>query len=152
LTPGEQLEEDHMRNRQLVAAWVYEKGRDENIIERKVKQNKTYYVINNYEKLRTLFGQLLREIQRIKSEGDFEAGRLLVESYGVRVNPDIHQEVLDRSAKLNIAPYAGFINPVLAPVEENEEIVDIIVNYPSDFTEQMMMYGKEYSFLKPSQE
>ena len=143
---GAEIEEAHMRNRQLVAAWVYEKGQAENIIEKKVKEGKTYFVINDYDKLRILFGDLLKEIQRIKSEGDYEAGMALVENYGVKVDPVIHQEVLDRSAKLNIPPYGGFINPKLVKVEKDGKIVDVKVEYPNDFTKQMMEYGKEYSF------
>ena len=143
---GDEIEEAHMRNRQLVAGWVYEKGQAENIIEKKVKEGKTYFVINDYDKLQILFGDLLKEIQRIKSEGDYEAGMALVENYGVKVDPVIHQEVLDRSAKLNIPPYGGFINPKLVKVEKDGKIIDIKVEYPNDFTKQMMEYGKEYSF------
>ncbi|MCX7798691.1 MAG: dipeptidyl peptidase 3 [Melioribacter sp.] len=147
IKPGENLEEAHMRNRQLVAKWVYEKGLSENVIEKKIKNGKTYFVINDYEKLRNLFGQLLREIQRIKSEGDYEAGKNLVENYGVRVEKELHREVLERYNKLNIAPYAGFINPKLIPIEKNGEIIDVKVEYPEDFTEQMIYYSKEYSVL-----
>jgi dipeptidyl-peptidase-3 len=147
LKPGEDLEEDHMRNRQLVAAWAYEKGLDEGVIENKVVDGKTYFVVQDYLKLRQLFGQLLREIQRIKSEGDYEAGKALVETYGVKVDAEIHREVLARSEKLNIAPYAGFINPVLVVKEENGSVVDVEVSYPDDFTEQMLFYGETYSFL-----
>ena len=143
---GDEIEEAHMRNRQLVAGWVYEKGQAENIIEKKVKEGKTYFVINDYDKLQILFGDLLKEIQRIKSEGDYEAGMALVENYGVKVDTVIHQEVLDRSAKLNIPPYGGFINPKLVKVEKDGKIVDVKVEYPNDFTKQMMEYGKEYSF------
>ena len=147
LQMGEQLEEDHMRNRQLVASWAYEKGLAENVIEKKMVEGKTYFVINDYAKLRVLFGQLLREIQRIKSEGDFAAGQALVETYGVNVDPVLHQEVLDRSAKLNSAPYAGFINPQIKLVEENGEIKDVVIEFPTNFLEQMMYYGGNYSFL-----
>lgn len=147
IKPGENLEEAHMRNRQLVAKWVYEKGLSENVIEKKAKDGKTYFVINDYEKLRNLFGQLLREIQRIKSEGDYEAGKNLVENYGVKVDTEIHKEVLERYKKLNIAPYAGFINPKLTPVMKGDEIIDIKIEYPEDFTEQMLYYAKEYSVL-----
>lgn len=148
LQPGENLEEDHMRNRQLVASWAYEKGLKENVIEKKVLDGKTYFVIRDYQKLRVLFGELLREIQRIKSEGDYQAGRNLVETYGVKVDPELHAEVLRRSSKLNIAPYAGFVNPVLTPVMENGEIVDIKLEYKGTFVEQMLEYGKLYGFLK----
>lgn len=144
---GENLEEDHMRNRQLVAGWAYEMGKNDQVIEKKVVEGKTYFVVNDYDKLRTLFGQLLREIQRIKSEGDFEAGRNLVETYGVKVDPAIHKEVLERSEKLNIAPYAGFIQPEMVPVMENDSVVDVKLEYPTDFTKQMLKYGKEYGFL-----
>lgn len=147
IEPGKDIEEAHMRNRQLIAAWAYEKGKANNVIERVEKDGKTYFVINDYEQLRELFGQLLREIQRIKSTGDFEAGKTLVETYGVKVNQKLHQEVLDRMKKLNAAPYGGFINPVLVPVEENGEITDIKVEYPDNFTEQMLYYAKNYSFL-----
>jgi dipeptidyl-peptidase-3 len=147
LEPGKVIEESHMRNRQLVAGWCYEKGKAENVIEKVVEDGKTYFVVNDYEKLRVLFGDLLREIQRIKSQGDYEAGRALVENYGVQVDPELHQEVLDRAEKLNIAPYGGFINPRLVPVMEGEEIIDVKVEYPEDFTEQMLEYAKNYSFL-----
>jgi dipeptidyl-peptidase-3 len=148
LKPGEELEEDHMRNRQLVASWAYEKGLPENVIEKKVVEGKTYFVVNNYEKLRVIFGDLLREIQRIKSEGDFAAGKALVEGYGVKVDPAIHAEVIERSAKLNIAPYSGFVNPVMTPVMENGKMIDVEITFPEDFVGQMLYYGEKYSFLK----
>ncbi|RMI13216.1 MAG: dihydrofolate reductase [Calditrichaeota bacterium] len=147
LKPGEQLEEAHMRNRQLIARWVYEQGRGDNVIEKKVRDGKTYFVINDYEKLRELFGRLLREIQRIKSQGDYAAAQELVETYGVKVDPALHQEVLERYRKLNIAPYAGFIQPKLVPVMDGDRIVDVNIEYPEDFTEQMLEYGEKYSFL-----
>jgi len=148
LEPGEVVEEAHMRNRQLIAQWCYEKGGADNVIEKKVVDGKTYFVVNDYDKLRELFGQLLREIQRIKSEGDYEAGKALVENYGVQVDPELHAEVLERAEKLNIAPYGGFINPRLVPVtDESGEITDISVEYPEDFTEQMLEYSKNYAFL-----
>ena len=148
IEPGAVIEESHMRNRQLVAGWAFEKGLDDNVIERIERDGKTYFVINDYEKLRSLFGQLLREIQKIKSEGDFEAGKHLVETYGVQVDQDLHQQVLARMKKLNAAAYGGFINPVLVPVEdENGEITDVNVEYPDDFTLQMLNYAKTYSFL-----
>jgi dipeptidyl-peptidase-3 len=147
IKPGDKLEQDHMRNRQLVASWAYERGMEENVIEKKVVQGKTYFVINDYDKLRGIFGELLREIQRIKSEGDFAAGKALVEGYGVQVDPAIHAEVLERSAKLNIAPYSGFVNPVMKPVTENGEMVDVEITFPTDFIEQMLYYGERYSFL-----
>jgi dipeptidyl-peptidase-3 len=147
LKPGEEIEEDHMRNRQLVAAWAYEKGKADKVIEFVTKDKKTYVVIRDYEKLRTLFGELLREIQRIKSEGDFEAGKKLVETYGVKVDPILHTEVLERYAKLKISPYGGFINPRLVAVTEGDQIKEIKIEYPENFTDQMMEYGKNYSFL-----
>lgn len=147
LKPGNNLEEAHMRNRQLNALWVYEKGKPENVIEF-VKQNgKTYTKINDYNKLRTLFGQLLREIQRIKSEGDYEAGKGLVENFGVKVDQNLLKEVLARYAKLNVKPYKGFIQPKLVPIMKGTEITDVRVTYPGSFYEQMMEYGKKYSFL-----
>jgi len=147
LKPGEQLEEAHMRNRQTVALWVYQKGRAENVIEKKIKDGKTYFVINDYKKLRELFGELLAEIQRIKSEGDYEAGKALIETYGIKVDQKIHAEVLKRYKALNIAPYSGFINPRLIPVKEGGKIIDVKVEYPKSFLKQMLEYGKNYSFL-----
>jgi dipeptidyl-peptidase-3 len=146
---GDDIEEAHMRNRQLIAAWAYERGRDTNVIEKIVEDGKTYYTIRDYDALRSLFGDLLREIQRIKSEGDYEAGRALVETYGVKVDPDLHAEVLARVEPLNIAPYTGFVQPRLVPVEESGEIVDVRVEYPDDFTAQMLAYEENYSFLTP---
>ncbi len=147
LDPGEVIEEAHMRNRQLVAGWAYEKGMAENVIEKVTQEGKTYFRVNDYEKLRVIFGDLLREIQRIKSEGDYDAGRDLVENYGVQVDADLHQEVLSRSESLGIPPYGGFINPRLVPVMEGENIIDVKVEYPSDFTKQMLEYGSKHSFL-----
>jgi dipeptidyl-peptidase-3 len=145
---GNDIEESHMRNRQLIAAWVFEKGKDDNVISRTKRDGKTYYNINDYTKLRSLFGELLKEIQRIKSQGDYEAGKALVENYGVKVDPAIHKEVLERVKKLDIAPYSGFVNPILVPVtDENGEITDISVEYPDDFTAQMLEYADKYSFL-----
>lgn len=149
IEPGKDIEESHMRNRQLVAAWAFEKGEAEKVVEMVKKDGKTYFVVNDFEKLRGYFGELLREIQRIKSEGDYEAGRALVENYGVKVDQELHQEVLSRSEKLNIPPYGGFINPKLVPVkDDNGEITDIKVEYPEDFTQQMLEYADRYSFLK----
>lgn len=145
---GDDIEEAHMRNRQLVAAWAYEKGMTENVIEKVIKNGKTYFVINDYSKLRKLFGDLLREIQRIKSEGDYESGKFLVEKYGVKVDQKIHQEVLDRSKHFKSAPYSGFINPVLTPItDKNGKITDIKVEYPTNFTDQMLYYAKTYTTL-----
>ena len=147
IQPGENIEEAHMRNRQLIAMWAYEKGKAENVIEKKIKDGKTYFVINDYNKLRELFGQLLREIQRIKSEGDYNAGKNLVETYGVKVDPELHKEVFARYKKLIISPYAGFINPKLVPVYDGDKIIDVKIEYPDDFTKQMMEYAKDYSLL-----
>lgn len=147
LKPGANLEEAHMRNRQLNAMWAYEKGKKDNVVQLVKKNGKTYVKINDYNKLRDLFGQLLREIQRIKSQGDYNGGKNLIETYGVKVNPALHKEVLARYAKLNIKPYKGFIQPVLVPVMNGDEITDVKIEYPTSFFEQMMEYGKKYSFL-----
>lgn len=147
LQPGELVEEAHMRNRQLVALWSYEQGLEENVIERVERDGKTYFVINDYEKLRVIFGRLLQEIQRIKSEGDFEAARNLVENYGTQVDEDLHAEVLQRYASLNVAPYSGFINPRVVATDINGEASDIRVEYPDDFMAQMLEYSANYSFL-----
>ena len=147
ILPGDQIEQAHMRNRQLVAAWVYERGQSANVIEKVSRDSKTYTVINDYDQLRQLFGELLREIQRIKSEGDYEAGKQLIETYGVKVDQQLHAEVLERYATLGIAPYGGFINPQLIPVIDGDRIVDVKIEYPADFTGQMLHYAREYSFL-----
>ena len=147
ILPGDQIEEAHMRNRQLVAAWAYEHGKSDNVIEMVSRDGKTYVVINDYDQLRQLFGELLREIQRIKSEGDYEAGKQLIETYGVKVDQQLHAEVLERYATLGIAPYGGFINPQLIPVIDGDRIVDVKIEYPADFTGQMLHYAREYSFL-----
>jgi dipeptidyl-peptidase III len=144
---GKNIEQAHMRNRQLIARWCFEKGEPDNVVEKVTRDGKTYYKINDYKKLRNLFGQLLAEMQRIKSEGDYEAGRQLVETYGVQVDPVLHKEVKDRFVKLNIAPYGGFINPVFKVTEVNGEITDIKIEYPDDYTTQMLYYSKNYSFL-----
>ncbi len=145
--PGENLEEAHMRNRQLVAAWAFEKGKADNVIERRIENGKTYFQINDYDKLRQLFGQLLKEIQRLKSEGDFEAAKNLVENYGVKVDQQLLSEVHRRYEKLNIAPYQGFIQAKLVPVMQAAEITDVQIEYPEDFVAQMLEYGAKYSFL-----
>ncbi len=148
IEPGQDIEEAHMRNRQWISAWVYEKGKSNNVIEKIEQNGKTYFKINDYEKLHELFGQLLRETQRIKSEGDYAAAKVLVETYGVKVNQKLHSEVLARSKKFNSAPYRGFVNPVLMPVtNEKGEITDIVVTYPKTFAEQMLYYSKNYNFL-----
>ena len=145
---GKDIEEDHMVNRQWVSAWAYEKGKADNVIEKIEKNGKTYYNINDYAKLRELFGELLREAQRIKSEGDFKAAQDLVEGYGVKVDQTLHAQVLERNQQFKSAPYSGFVNPVLVP-ETNEagEIVDVEVTQPDSFEEQMLDYAKWYSFL-----
>jgi dipeptidyl-peptidase-3 len=147
LEPGAKIEQDHMRNRQLVAAWAFEKGSADNVISKEIKDGKTYFVVNDYEALRALFGELLRDIQRITSEGDFEAAQALVETYGVVIDADIHAEVLERSAQFKSAPYGGFINPRLVAVEEGGNITDIKVEYPDDFASQMLEYAGKYTFL-----
>jgi dipeptidyl-peptidase-3 len=147
LKPGEQLEEAHMRNRALIARWAFERGQQEKVIEQVKKDGKTYVKINDYNKLRVYFGELLKEIQRIKSEGDFAAGQKLVENYGVKVDAELHKEILARFEKLNVAPYKGFIQPVLIPVMNGEEITDVKIEYPTDFAGQMISFGKKYSLL-----
>ena len=144
---GKNIEESHMRNRQLIAKWAYEKGKAENVISRIERDGKTYFVVNNHEKLRELFGELLREVQRIKSEGDFEAARNLVENYGVKVDYDLHKEVLERWEKLNIAPYAGFINPRLEIKAACGRTGEVEISYPMDFMGQMLEYGERYATL-----
>ncbi|MBN7796785.1 dipeptidyl-peptidase 3 family protein [Parahaliea mediterranea] len=147
LKPGELIEEAHMRNRALVARWAYEQGEADKVIERRVRDGKTYFVINDYQALRGLFGELLRELQRIKSEGDFEAIQHLVETYGTQVEPGLHAEVLERFAALDVAPYKGFVNPYLEPVVKDGKIVDVTISYPATFEEQMLYYAEHYSFL-----
>jgi dipeptidyl-peptidase-3 len=144
---GGQLEEAHMRNRQTIAKWAFEHGQKDNVVAFVKKNNKTYVQVNDYEKLRQLFGQLLREIQRIKSEGDFNAGKNLVENYGVKVDPTLHKEVLDRYASLKIKPYKGFVQPRLVPVMSGNDITDVKVEYPESFYQQMLEYGKKYAYL-----
>ncbi len=148
IEPGKNIEEAHMTNRQMIAAWAWEQSQAENVISKLTRDGKTYLKINNYEKLRTIFGELLREVQRIKSQGDYEAGKSLIEGYGVKVDQQIHAEVLRRAKPLNIPPYGGFINPRLVPVTDADgEITDIRVEYPIDFMEQMLEYAARYSFL-----
>lgn len=148
LKQGEDIEEAHMRNRQMIAKWAFEKGQKDNVIaKKKTEDGRTYFEINDYNKLRALFGELLREVQRIKSEGDYEAGKNLIENYGVKVDPELHKEVLERYSKTGVAPYAGFIQPKLVPVMDGDKIVDVKVEYPYDFVGQMLEFGKKYSFL-----
>lgn len=136
-----------MRNRKLIAEWCYEKGLSQNVIEKVVKDGKTYVVVNDFERLRELFGQLLSQVQRIKSEGDFEAGKMLVENYGVRVDKELHKEVLERYSALHIEPYGGFINPSYELVEKDGRIVDVKISYPDNYVEQMLSYSRDYSPL-----
>jgi dipeptidyl-peptidase-3 len=144
---GDDVEESHMVNRQWVSAWAFEKGAADNVIEKVTRDGKTYFNINDYEKLHGLFGELLRETQRIKSEGDYEAVEALVEGYGVKVNQTIHAEVLERNKQFTSAPYSGFVNPVITPVMEGEEIKSFNIIQPETFAGQMMDYKKEYTFL-----
>ncbi len=138
---GANLEEAHMRNRQLIASWAYEKGKSANVIEKVKREGKTYFVIHDYQALRYLWGCLLREVQRIKSEGDFEAARTLIETYGVKIDVELHCEVLERYERLRIPPYSGFINPHYELVMNGEEITDVRMSYPKDFLTQMLQYG-----------
>lgn len=148
ILPGDDIEEAHMRNRQLIARWVYEKGKADNVVAFEKRDGKTFVVINDYVKLRSLFAELLAELQRIKSEGDFEAGRKLVEDYGVKVDRALHDEVLARYARLNLAPYKGFVNPVMKEVRNAAgEVTDVTLDYTEDYPAQMMRYSKDYSFL-----
>jgi dipeptidyl-peptidase-3 len=145
--PGKTIEESHMRDRALIARWIYEKSKNKKIIEKVTKDGKTYFKVNDYDNLRWQFGELLKVIQRITSEGDYHAARELVETYAVQVDPGLHHEVLERYAKLNIAPYTGFINPEYALVMTADTIADVKISYPVDFTSQMLFYSKNYSFL-----
>ena len=148
IEPGNNIEEAHMRNRQLIARWVFEKGAPDKVVEMVKKDGKTYVVVNDSEKVRELFGELLAEIQRIKSTGDFEGARTLVENYAVKVDPTLHAEVLERYKKLNLAPYKGFINPVYELVTDKDgNITDVTVSYDEDYVEQMLRYSKDYSPL-----
>ena len=146
---GDDVEEEHMQNRQLVASWAIERGAEDNVIERIKRNGKTYFNINDYDKLRVIFGELLREIQRIKSEGDYEAGKALVENYGVKVDQALHAEVLERVKPLDLAPYRGFVNPILVPVtaDDSDEIIDIKIENNQTFVEQMLHYRKMYGIL-----
>ena len=144
---GKKNTEAHMQNRKLVADWCYEKGLADNVIEKKVRDGKTYFIVNDFEALRGLFGELLAEVQRIKSEGDFEAGKKLVETYAVDIDPELHREVLDRYASLGLKPYGGFINPDIVPVEKGGKVVDYKIVYNDNFLDQMLQYGQKYSTL-----
>ena len=148
IEPGNQVEEAHMRNRQLIARWVYEKGLPDKVVELVKRDGKTYVQVNDYGKLRGLFGQLLAEIQRVKSTGDFAAARDLVENYAVKVDPALHKEVLERYKKLNLAPYKGFVNPVYTAVTDDQGyITDVTVSYDEDYVEQMLRYSRDYATL-----
>ena len=144
---GRQNTEAHMQDRKLIAEWCYEKGRAQNVIEKKVRDGKTYFVVNDYQALRGLFGELLAEIQRIKSEGDYEAGKYLIETYAKNIDPQLHKECLDRYNALNLKPYGGFINPDIVPVEQGGKVVDYKVVYNSDYLQQQLDYGKKYGIL-----
>lgn len=148
IQPGKNIEQAHMRNRALISNWVMEKGKTDSVVVFKQKEGKTYVVINDYHKLRNLFGELLAEVQRIKSEGDYEAGKKLVETYGVKVDPKLHKEVLARYEKLNLAPYKGFVNPVYKPVTDaNGKITDITISYDENYIDQQLRYSRQYSVL-----
>lgn len=144
---GRQITEAHMQNRQLIAAWCYEHGKANNVIEKKVRDGKTYFLVNDYEALRGLFGDLLAEIQRIKSEGDYEAGKNLIMKYAVDIDPALHKEVLERYAALGLKPYGGFVNPEIVPVEKDGKVVDYKVVYTDDYLGQMLEYCHKYSTL-----
>lgn len=148
IEPGKDIEEAHMRNRQLIAAWILDHGKKDKVVELVKKNGKTYVKINDYKKMRDLIGQMLNEIQRIKSEGDYKAGNELVRKYAVKVDPKIHEEVINRFSKLDIPPYRGFINPVYTPVlDDNGEIIDVTISYPENYVEQMMRLSRDYSPL-----
>jgi len=144
---GKKNTEAHMQNRKLIADWCYEKGLADNVIEKRVRDGKTYFVVNDFEALRGLFAELLAEVQRIKSEGDFEAGKALVEKYAVNIDPELHKEVKERYAALNLKPYGGFLNPEIVPVEKNGEVVDYKIVYNDSYLDQMLQYGKKYATL-----
>ena len=144
---GKKNTEAHMQNRKLIAQWCYEKGASRNVIEKKKRDGKTYFVVNDFEALRGLFAQLLAEIQRIKSEGDYAAGKNLVETYAVNIDPEIHKEVLERYAALQLKPYGGFVNPDIVPVVKDGKVVDYELVYAEDFLSQQLEYGKKYRTL-----
>ena len=148
IQPNDCIEESHMRNRQLIARWVFEKGQHENVVEFEKRDNKTFVVINDYGKLRVLFGQLLAEIQRVKSEGDYDTAKRLIETYGIKIDPELHSEILRRYQRLNIRPYRGFINPLYVLKKDKKgDIQDVIPTYNETFIEQMMRYSKTKSYL-----
>ncbi|MDD2256425.1 MAG: dihydrofolate reductase [Bacteroidales bacterium] len=148
IEPGNLIEQAHMRNRALITRWVLAKGKADNIVELRKRDDKTYVVVNDYEKLRNLFAQLLVEIQRIKSTGDFDAAKKLIESYAIQIDPVLHKEILDRYNALNLAPYKGFVNPVYTPVlDADGNIVDVHIRYDEDYTQQHLRYSRDYSTL-----
>lgn len=145
---GKDVEEAHMRNRQLIARWVFEQGATDKIVELKKREGKTFVVINDYQQLRALFGKLLAEVQRIKSEGDYEAGRSLVENYGVKIDPVLHHEIRERYVRLHLSPYKGFVNPVMREVKDDSgHVTDITLDYTEGYAEQMLRYSRDYSYL-----
>lgn len=145
---GKDVEEAHMRNRQLIARWVFEQGAADKVVELKKRDGKTFVVINDYQQLRALFGKLLAEVQRIKSEGDYEAGRSLVENYGVKIDPVLHHEIRERYVRLHLSPYKGFVNPVMREVKDNSgHVTDITLDYTEGYAEQMLRYSRDYSYL-----
>lgn len=148
IAKGKDVEEAHMRNRQLIARWAYEHGQRDKVVEIVRREGKSYVVINDYRRLRELFSQLLAEIQRIKSEGDFEAAKQLVENYGVKIDPQLHEEILERYKKLNLAPYKGFVNPVMRLVKNAQgEVTDVTLDYTEGYAAQMLRYSRDYSYL-----
>ena len=136
-----------MQNRKLISDWCYEHGLKDNVIEKKTRDGKTYYVVNDFEALRGLFAELLAEVQRIKSEGDYEAGKALVLKYAVDIDPALHKEVLERYASLGLKPYGGFVNPEIVPVKRGGKVVDYRVEYTDDYLGQMLEYGQKYAVL-----
>ncbi|MCI7287060.1 dipeptidyl peptidase 3 [Parabacteroides sp. AGMB00274] len=145
---GKEVEEAHMRNRQLIARWVFEQGATDKVVELKKREGKTFVVINDYQQLRALFGKLLAEVQRIKSEGDYEAGRSLVENYGVKIDPVLHHEIRERYVRLHLSPYKGFVNPVMREVKDDSgHVTDITLDYTEGYAEQMLRYSRDYSYL-----
>ncbi len=147
IEPGKDIVQSHMRNRQMVCAWALDKGKADKVIERVEKDGKIFFVIRDYDKLRTLWGELLKEVQRIKSQGDFKAGKKLIEDYGVKVDQTVHKNVLERYGKLSAKPFSAFIQPRLVPVKKAGQIIDIAIEYPEDFLKQQLEYGDQYAFL-----
>ena len=145
---GKTVTQAHMQGRKLIAEWCFENGKAENVIEKRVRDGKTYFVVNDFAKLRQLFATLLKELQRIKSEGDYEAGKKLIATYAVNIDPELHKELKERYAALDLKPYGGFINPDITPVEKDGKVIDYKVEYPADFLQQMLDYGKKYSVLQ----